>query len=168
MLTAADSGLPDHPRACGANDSAIRISLLAIGSSPRVRGKREENGRQYDRVRIIPARAGQTSPCNSPWAGSSDHPRACGAIEASLALAIAASGSSPRVRGKLIIAVVGYALFRIIPARAGQTTTLIWATGCSPDHPRACGANPPRTASANRGGGSSPRVRGKLGEVGER
>ena len=91
-----------------------------------------------------------------------DHPRACGANDFLIAGANVGCGSSPRVRGKPGSASRPVVTGRIIPARAGQTVALLSAANAPPDHPRACGANPPRMASANRGGGSSPRVRGKL------
>ena len=54
---------------------------------------------------------------------------------------------------------------RIIPARAGQTTSLISLCGGDQDHPRACGANVRRTYGASQSPGSSPRVRGKPARV---
>ena len=50
---------------------------------------------------------------------------------------------------------------RIIPARAGQTTSTCAATTRAPDHPRACGANAAETPLGDADAGSSPRVRGK-------
>ena len=51
--------------------------------------------------------------------------------------------------------------FRIIPARAGQTSDVLDAVAVLSDHPRACGANQTFAEYARKGGGSSPRVRGK-------
>ena len=131
----------DHPRACGANPRALQSVRAATGSSPRVRGKR--GGRPHARtgVRIIPARAGQTPQCPQTTCPYSDHPRACGANVAGAGLCGCRLGSSPRVRGKLGLAVDLHAGSRIIPARAGQTPAARPKTGSSPDHPRACGAN---------------------------
>ena len=50
----------DHPRACGANESAIRQAGDQFGSSPRMRGKRSACRTSSPAVRIIPAHAGQT------------------------------------------------------------------------------------------------------------
>ena len=52
--------LPDHPRACGANEGADGSGELAYGSSPRVRGKLVHRHLLGLSLRIIPARAGQT------------------------------------------------------------------------------------------------------------
>ncbi len=63
----------DHPRACGAN---IVASLVLDGNA---RGKPRVLDGCDNRVRIIPAPAGQTSTPNSMANQSMDHPRACGA-----------------------------------------------------------------------------------------
>ena len=57
---------PDHPRACGANTCNDSCNSPRIGSSPRVRGKLTAVASIRDRVRIIPARAGQTPSPSSP------------------------------------------------------------------------------------------------------
>ena len=51
---------PDHPRACGANDSTDKFVQTMNGSSPRMRGKRGHHGADGAGHRIIPAHAGQT------------------------------------------------------------------------------------------------------------
>ena len=70
-------------------------------------------------------------------------------------------GSSPRVRGKLARIGVRCSCFRIIPARAGQTTMSSCTGSRMPDHPRACGANFYQALGIKNLPGSSPRVRGK-------
>ena len=50
----------DHPRACGANLLFLCATSFESGSSPRVRGKLEVVLERGIRLRIIPARAGQT------------------------------------------------------------------------------------------------------------
>ncbi len=50
---------------------------------------------------------------------------------------------------------------RIIPARAGQTTSHLVCGEMRPDHPRACGANQLNIQLDVWQSGSSPRVRGK-------
>ena len=51
---------PDHPRACGANETILPPRHVQIGSSPRMRGKPLICGAKPNCVRIIPAHAGQT------------------------------------------------------------------------------------------------------------
>ena len=157
----ADDATPDHPRACGANRKSGFDSLPGDGSSPRVRGKLLGGFIVHCRVRIIPARAGQTpAPAASRRSGS-DHPRACGANNDRVDVHASTAGSSPRVRGKRRVEQQRGPGERIIPARAGQTHPRSRIRCTSPDHPRACGAN---MFACGHGGypfGSSPRVRGK-------
>ena len=70
-----------HPRACGENLLTHSNESLALGSSPRVRGKLEAGGPVGRGDRLIPARAGKTLVINGDFDGN--------------------LGSSPRVRGKL-------------------------------------------------------------------
>ena len=112
--------------------------------------------------RIIPARAGQTESTRHSRNRSTDHPRACGANRYEASHGTRQSGSSPRVRGKLVLERHACALGRIIPARAGQTPGRAGASLFVSDHPRACGANGAGRRSALSRFGSSPRVRGKL------
>ena len=133
--------LPDHPRACGANPPMMLRSCVGHGSSPRVRGKLRLQHSPKIRLRIIPARAGQTWVPMLPASDNPDHPRACGANFSQDAAGWARAGSSPRVRGKLPQQIhVGHGV-RIIPARAGQTGR--------------------QGGRGRRDAGSSPRVRGK-------
>ena len=152
---------PDHPRACGANVSAMDLLRFALGSSPRVRGKRSWRRSTPIAPRIIPARAGQTSGHPAWSVPGTDHPRACGANASGPNGPVGAFGSSPRVRGKLVVFVAFCFTCRIIPARAGQTLGRSLENNSKPDHPRACGANSNPAAPKKRNGGSSPRVRGK-------
>ena len=133
---------PDHPRACGANAAKLALPSLPSGSSPRVRGKPTGERRQMAKLRIIPARAGQTCRPAPSSTASPDHPRACGANGVRHGRNQRGYGSSPRVRGKRRDAVLDFDDLRIIPARAGQTSSGFAPTGPRPDHPRACGANP--------------------------
>ena len=152
---------PDHPRACGANGKAFHTEENLPGSSPRVRGKRPVRVGVSAKRRIIPARAGQTPSGIADSSHRADHPRACGANSSTIKSITVPSGSSPRVRGKLVLGVVGLAGSRIIPARAGQTHVNACKLMIRPDHPRACGANSFQPPIIGLDYGSSPRVRGK-------
>ena len=151
----------DHPRACGANTGACRSSHASAGSSPRVRGKPGWGRKRKAYLRIIPARAGQTTSAATSPEANTDHPRACGANRPSAGRGWRRAGSSPRVRGKLGFLVDGDFPGRIIPARAGQTSRCTLTVASRPDHPRACGANLSTSSNSNSSAGSSPRVRGK-------
>ena len=92
-----------HPRACGENVPASGSPVTVPGSSPRVRGKHEDDAADPRKSRLIPARAGKTtrSPCSGCPRGA--HPRACGEN---------LSKTSPRSPPSWLI-----------PARAGKTCT---------------------------------------------
>ena len=151
----------DHPRACGANAVGCPRCRGVRGSSPRVRGKPHGLAIPGVQVRIIPARAGQTSPPIMVYGWPTDHPRACGANWSMPDKYRGGFGSSPRVRGKPWRMSSSSPHSRIIPARAGQTDVRSVAQAVHADHPRACGANEPFHLSVPVVSGSSPRVRGK-------
>ena len=151
----------DHPRACGANRLWARIILSYAGSSPRMRGKHAGDMAALALLRIIPAHAGQTKTPTWPTVSAPDHPRACGANPGSEVKARWSVGSSPRMRGKPIVAEQRVWVVRIIPAHAGQTCEEAVPERQIPDHPRACGANVHGRRPCVIGVGSSPRMRGK-------
>ena len=114
---------PDHPRACGANTGKDAEKHFKDGSSPRMRGKHASYGFIQAFSRIIPAHAGQTRASVHVVVFGADHPRACGANRLLDEGARASDGSSPRMRGKLLLCHLVGLRIRIIPAHAGQTTT---------------------------------------------
>ena len=68
----------DHPRICGEHLLPKAPTGTAAGSSPHMRGTREDRRTIGQTVGIIPAYAGNThgqNICNGP---SGDHPRICG------------------------------------------------------------------------------------------
>ena len=153
--------IPDHPRACGANNPDCDRVVQDAGSSPRMRGKHFHEVRVFDLGRIIPAHAGQTGFWVNTSMSPPDHPRACGANSASDWVEAWRTGSSPRMRGKRLIEVMKEGDDRIIPAHAGQTTELTSLKSTVSDHPRACGANHLQRRNLRLQAGSSPRMRGK-------
>ena len=72
-------------------------------------------------ARLIPARAGKTLWFAVSGTTGLAHPRACGENKRSLGAARQTAGSSPRVRGKPIVAPVEHDPPGLIPARAGKT-----------------------------------------------
>ena len=155
----------DHPRACGANGVWGVFNIRGHGSSPRMRGKPAVIYPRLGARRIIPAHAGQTEKSHQKQWFAPDHPRACGANSASNEAAMTRFGSSPRMRGKRMVAGIWQTGRRIIPAHAGQTPPSTTRDTCRPDHPRACGANLFDSSSSTHAVGSSPRMRGKQGRV---
>ena len=91
------------------------------GSSPRVRGKLGHIlGGRIERG-LIPARAGKTMRIFTAIGLVRAHPRACGENLIGLGADLAATGSSPRVRGKRGLVRIAHGVDRLIPARAGKT-----------------------------------------------
>ena len=150
-----------HPRACGENRGVGRGLRCPLGSSPRVRGKPLGHHRAHERRRLIPARAGKTAAPSITTATPTAHPRACGENAASASRTAAATGSSPRVRGKPRDTTLQRVSSGLIPARAGKTGPGKGARSSSPAHPRACGENRAWQCLSGLLLGSSPRVRGK-------
>ena len=133
-----------------------------MGSSPRVRGKPHVAKIAPQLERLIPARAGKTQAAPLLKAFTPAHPRACGENPNFLAVDAKSEGSSPRVRGKQMIAWKMPPMGGLIPARAGKTRSMALLLTALRAHPRACGENLSSSSSAITAVGSSPRVRGKL------
>ncbi len=151
---------PVHPRACGEQFGGWGEGADTIGSSPRVRGTGLMVFLMQSRQRFIPARAGNSQNCQARGLTSTVHPRACGEQGLRLARVAVRAGSSPRVRGTVILLAGGFGGVRFIPARAGNRIVIDMPLARSSVHPRACGE---QTIGGNRTeeiDGSSPRVRG--------
>ena len=94
---------PDHPRVCGEHSAACDKSAARQGSSPRMRGAHKNQCFLPNRLGIIPAYAGSTR-CANPTAHPGwDHPRVCGEHIQQNSKGVGDSGSSPRMRGALIV-----------------------------------------------------------------
>ena len=111
--------------------------------------------------RIIPARAGPTRRSSVLSAVFSDHPRSCGANPFVAVGDGQRGGSSLLVRGQHLDLAPGHLPLRIIPARAGPTSTRPSTHTVPTDHPRSCGANVDVSVSVDLVCGSSPLVRGQ-------
>ena len=93
----------DHPRACGAHFCGRPSRCGNLGSSPRMRGSHDGRRTICGRHGIIPAYAGLTESSPVVSTGHRDHPRACGAHAYLPTLVKLKPGSSPRMRGSLMI-----------------------------------------------------------------
>ena len=152
----------DHPRACGENIAEPVLINSVFGSPPRMRGKRSGAASAGRAARITPAHAGKTAVSRRGGLRAADHPRACGENRISLRSTSSCDGSPPRVRGKHRGARQKRGRTRITPAYAGKTREHTHSLSGYQDHPRVCGENPPARKAPVSGGGSPPRVRGKL------
>ena len=155
---------PAHPRACGENGIAGVILAVAVGSSPRVRGKCQSRPPHPDAPGLIPARAGKIAPSAPTMRPGGAHPRACGENPSPEDWRLAVEGSSPRVRGKFAVGHVLANRAGLIPARAGKIARPCRWSSRPRAHPRACGENVVDDAPLTAAEGSSPRVRGKSGQ----
>jgi len=113
-----------HPRACGEHLSILPTENGWNGSSPRVRGTLEVSAVWRESFRFIPARAGNTRSLSGVEGVIPVHPRACGEHKTLGETVNPLNGSSPRVRGTLACADVGFIFARFIPARAGNTNAI--------------------------------------------
>ena len=149
-----------HPRACGEHRSSTSLTVIRVGSSPRLRGTLSDCIHKGVTSRLIPAPAGNTSngPRANHWPAA--HPRACGEHFACFPGPTSAGGSSPRLRGTPGVCSRHICRGRLIPAPAGNTTMGSLMPRPAPAHPRACGEHPLLLGEPALVGGSSPRLRG--------
>ena len=152
---------------CGENGGGEVAGVQGLGSSPRVRGKRDHGTVLPASDGLIPACAGKTGAATWRPASPPAHPRVCGENPEDGIRSFAVAGSSPRVRGKPHQALPARKPRRLIPACAGKTRTIVQISWASWAHPRVCGENYEAHEIGLRAGGSSPRVRGKpFGDAG--
>ena len=110
-----------HPRVCGENYTVSAFLSNEVGSSPRVRGKRQQGRHRRPAPRLIPACAGKTATGNAYIKVERAHPRVCGENTIWAAPLVPKTGSSPRVRGKHFKQARYCRCHGLIPACAGKT-----------------------------------------------
>ena len=114
----------DHPRVCGEHRMLGHKSAAMTGSSPRMRGTLFVRLGGGAVTGIIPAYAGNTIHVFNCIHLHRDHPRVCGEHESRSLARVTAPGSSPRMRGTLHQAGETDRRSGIIPAYAGNTSSL--------------------------------------------
>ena len=152
----------DHPRACGEHGEIDVCMAGNMGSSPRMRGTRQERVERRGRLGIIPAYAGNTRRESTAAQYPEDHPRVCGEHFHSWFGTVHGLGSSPRMRGTRNINPRRTFRMGIIPAYAGNTGRDRIRLHPPRDHPRVCGEHHGAVEPRNCHPGSSPRMRGTL------
>ena len=133
-----------------------------MGSSPRMRGTLGSAIQAPFILGIIPAYAGNTTRILRKPLTNRDHPRVCGEHAAFAFAGLAEEGSSPRMRGTRHDSGGRAIDSGIIPAYAGNTSTIIDSRELRGDHPRVCGEHSCRSSARTCPRGSSPRMRGTL------
>ena len=155
----------DHPRSRGVYQFLNSADRTALGSSPLARGLPMLRIGSICSGRIIPARAGFTSPrwpdCASAW----DHPRSRGVYRTPGTGRQKVLGSSPLARGLLSDRSFHGLGLRIIPARAGFTLHVRLEPGDHGDHPRSRGVYIAALVAGLVWFGSSPLARGLHGHL---
>ena len=150
----------DHPRSRGVYIRLRRGVFPDRGSSPLARGLHGARGRPRGPPGIIPARAGFTRRSGTTSTGTSDHPRSRGVYLDMTEIHEEIQGSSPLARGLPSARRRRPGPARIIPARAGFTTSSGTARWRTPDHPRSRGVYVPYAPVKPQRIGSSPLARG--------
>ena len=153
----------DHPRSRGEYARPRRTPIGSLGSSPLSRGIHSVSSGLLPVLGIIPALAGNTRAAGvqSPLPG--DHPRSRGEYAHFQYASSRSSGSSPLSRGILLVVVHGVVHERIIPALAGNTTSMSTGTYSTTDHPRSRGEYENSLLPVQHYPGSSPLSRGIRG-----
>ena len=152
----------DHPRVCGEHEFVQQGDGRHWGSSPRMRGTQGLQRQDLSRHGIIPAYAGNTLRWRHGSCRCRDHPRVCGEHLTSCVMVVSSMGSSPRMRGTLVVAELLGHESGIIPAYAGNTWNRQRQASPCWDHPRVCGEHAVLNSDALPFTGSSPRMRGTL------
>jgi len=133
-----------------------------VGSSPLARGLLRAHRGDLLVLGIIPARAGFTAPSGSRMTRPSDHPRSRGVYWMHDGSSNSEKGSSPLARGLRGESVAEDVDLRIIPARAGFTSSDCFRRSSSADHPRSRGVYVHPADHIRERSGSSPLARGLL------
>ena len=113
-------------------------------------------------VGITPAHAGKSHGLPTAAQGGWDHPRMCGEKGNAARRCSSASGSPPRVRGKVQPAGSLHTLVGITPACAGKSSAKFLRRTSARDHPRMCGEKSVMEIIGTIAMGSPPRMRGKV------
>ena len=132
------------------------------GSSPLARGTRAGHAVCFGGYRLIPARAGNTSPWTKATPRASAHPRSRGEHTDRARENNVAGGSSPLARGTRRTTSAMRFSSRLIPARAGNTNRKMRWMVKGPAHPRSRGEHRIASAGSISATGSSPLARGTL------
>ena len=128
-----------HPRSRGEHVALPPPRSSRHGSSPLARGTRVNGFPFAVFQRLIPARAGNTVFSCASILAASAHPRSRGEHEVAGPAVVAGCGSSPLARGTLCLNHSPVLCGRLIPARAGNTTTSATTSTAAAAHPRSRG-----------------------------
>ena len=136
--------------------------MLAVGPSPRIRGKSTTSFHMSITYRTIPANTGKIPAKPQTWITIPDHPREYGENARGGNGRHNRWGPSPRIRGKCATTHFTAKPTGTIPANTGKITPLPWTWQGYGDHPREYGENRMVAGCIAHAWGPSPRIRGKF------
>ena len=151
----------DHPRSRGGNAGHRAEPELQPGPSPLARGKLHPKTQTANIYGTIPARAGETITTANARELFGDHPRSRGGNSMGTVWGRLTLGPSPLARGKRRQHWHDRQTERTIPARAGETISVVQRLQILADHPRSRGGNIKSSLIRRWTGGPSPLARGK-------
>ncbi len=112
-----------HPRVRGEQAQRSNSRSRMIGSSPRARGTEQRHHYPSERIRFIPACAGNRRPRDAQASAQTVHPRVRGEQWQLRLFIVRRYGSSPRARGTVHACRDEVQVCRFIPACAGNSST---------------------------------------------
>ena len=152
-----------HPRRCGEHTPPAGKPRRYTGSSPQVRGTSQFYSCRVVTGGLIPAGAGNITLTRRRPITWRAHPRRCGEHISGGAQVKTHKGSSPQVRGTLVVNKQLYIFLGLIPAGAGNIYADVINRSVCGAHPRRCGEHDSQSIRSFRLLGSSPQVRGTFG-----
>ena len=158
----SNSELRGYPHRRGEHRRSRRPSLPTGWLSPQTRGTPRKRRFTTRSTGVIPTDAGNTLHGKVSGVSGRDHPRTCGEHLNCLPSHDRYSGSSPHMRGTLMVGCTQPQLAGIIPAHAGNTGYQSPCKSGQRDHPRTCGEHIEYEKTERGTGGSSPHMRGTL------
>ena len=149
-----------YPRVCGGTAPVVGLLVVGGGLSPRVRGNLIQAHRVRQRIRPIPACAGEPLPQALLLQVVGAYPRVCGGTTSPHRENGQVRGLSPRVRGNQVYGPLRQLGKRPIPACAGEPTSQPEVMPAGAAYPRVCGGTSASASPRPSFRGLSPRVRG--------
>ena len=151
---------PVHPRAYGEHQEVKERHFQPPGSSPCLRGTHVISAGPFQVFRFIPVLTGNTHKKVLMMHSKTVHPRAYGEHNFFAMRQFLGSGSSPCLRGTLLLASCAGLSGRFIPVLTGNTALIQNTCVGDPVHPRAYGEHLTGSQRVRGSDGSSPCLRG--------
>ena len=149
-----------YPRVCGGTLPIDLRYRYPQGLSPRVRGNHWQEIDSGQRIRSIPACAGEPRCGKCPASRGRVYPRVCGGTRQVSVQRRMRPGLSPRVRGNHLKAIILPVTGGSIPACAGEPIAGPIQQARYTVYPRVCGGTAAAMSRRTSADGLSPRVRG--------